>query len=134
MFLALSGRKCAQAIHHDLKVHLQPRSAPLTTTDVDQLPANIDSAVFSLRSGPTANMSGAGLELPGYSANKRMRNYRINRLPPDGKVQLVYEGTIASEGGKGIFNMPRAALDGNGVDLDSSSGWLPLARKLPGQP
>ncbi len=86
---------------------------------------NTGSAVFTLRSSLTVKAPGVELELLGDTAEGRVRHYRINRLPPDGKVQLNYEGDIASEGTKGSFDMPESVLRSDGVYLDGGSAWVP---------
>ena len=86
---------------------------------------NTDSTVFSLRSSLSVKAHGVELETLDNSADGRVRHYRINRLPPDGKVQLSYEGKITSEGTKGTFDMPESVLGSDGVYLDGGSDWVP---------
>ena len=86
---------------------------------------NTDSTVFTLRSSLSVIAPGVELESLGNTADGRVSHYRINRLPPDRKVQLSYEGKITSEGTKGIFDMPESVLGSDGVYLDGGSAWVP---------
>ena len=82
----------AETVHHDLHVKLLPNDAGISVVDNIQLPANINSVDFSLRSDLTVKASGLELVLLGESDAGRLRHYRIKRLPGDGKVQLNYAG------------------------------------------
>ena len=123
--LTASNIFAGEIIHHNLHVRLSPADASISVTDEVQLPAGSNSAEFSLRNGLTVKASGVELILLGKSAAGRLRHYRINRLPADGKVQLSYEGKIVSGRTKGPFNMPEAVLNTESVYLDSRSAWLP---------
>jgi len=125
ILLTVSANIRAETIHHELHVKLQPEQARISVIDYVQFPMNTDSAVFSLRSSLTVNAPGVELELLGDTAEGRVRHYRINRLPPDRKVQLYYQGNIASDGTKGTFDMPESVLSSGGVYLDGGSAWVP---------
>ncbi len=125
ILMAVSANIRAETIHHELHVKLQPEQARISVRDHVQFPMNTDSAVFSLHSSLTVTATGVELEVLGDAAEGRMRHYRINRLPPDGKVQLYYQGNISSEGSKGAFDMPESVLGPDGVYLDGGSAWVP---------
>ncbi|UCB55448.1 MAG: hypothetical protein JSW45_02660, partial [Thiotrichales bacterium] len=110
VILVASIDTCAESIHHDSRVQLRPQAAGINVTDYVQRPPDTDSSVFSSRSSLNVRAHGADLETPGDSADKRMRRHRINRLPPDGKVQLKHAGNIASARVKGTFDMPQSVL------------------------
>ena len=112
----------AESIHHDLRVRLEPQRAKLSATDNVLLHPGKDSAEFTLRSSLNLQMQGAGLEKSGYSTDVRKRHYRIYRLSSDEKVQLHYRGNITSNGLKGIFNMPDAVFEHDGVYNDGPGG------------
>ncbi|MCK4674894.1 MAG: hypothetical protein KAT61_03195, partial [Gammaproteobacteria bacterium] len=97
----------------------------ISVTDNIQLPAGSNSAEFSLRNSLTVVASGAELILLGESSTGRLRHYRINRLPADGKVQLNYQGKIVSDRTEGPFDMPESVLNTENVYLDKNSAWLP---------
>ena len=128
-FLLLIVTDCvaaaAETVHHELRVELQPLDARISVVDNIQLPANIDSADFSLRSDFTVKASGLDLVLLGESDAGRLRHYRIKRLPADGKVQLNYAGKIKSDRIQGPFNMPESVFNPEGVYLDGGSAWVP---------
>jgi hypothetical protein len=125
IILTVSADIEAETIHHELHVKLQPAQGRISVIDYVQFPMNTDSTVFSLRSSLSVKAPGVELESLGNTADSRMRHYRINRLPPDGKVQLSYEGKITSEGTKGTFDMPESVLGSDGVYLDGGSAWVP---------
>ena len=125
LILTASDIFAAEIIHHELHVSLSPAESSIIVTDIVQLPAGTNSAEFSLRNGLTVKASGAELTLLGTSAAGRLRHYRINRLPADGKVQLSYEGKIVSGQTKGPFDMPESVLSTENVYLDKRSAWLP---------
>ena len=111
----------AETIPHDLDVTLQVEHNEIVVTDNVQLPGKTCSAECSLRCGLMVEAHGAERETPSNSTDGRERHYRINRLLPDGKVQLGYRGTITSRGKKFVFNMPESGfrVDGNFGDGDS---------------
>jgi hypothetical protein len=115
----------AETVHHELRVELQPVDARISVVDNIQMPANIDSADFSLRSDFMVKASGLELILLGESDAGRLRHYRIKRLPADGKVQLNYAGKIKSGRIQRPFNMPESVFNPEGVYLDGGSGWVP---------
>ena len=115
----------AEIIHHELHVTLRPVEASISVTDNIQLPAGTDIAEFSLRNGLTVKASGVELILLGESETGRLRHYRINRLPADGKVQLNYQGKIVSGRTEGPFDMPESVLNTENVYLDNGSAWVP---------
>ena len=125
IILTVSADIGAETIHHELHVKLQLAQARISVIDYVQFPMNTGSTVFSLRSSLSVKAPGVELETLGNTADGRVRHYRINRLPPDGKVQLSYEGKITSEGTKGTFDMPEAVLGSDGVYLDGGSAWVP---------
>ena len=125
MLMTVSVNIRAETIHHELHVKLQPEQARISVRDNVQFPMNTESAVFSLRSSLTVNAPGVELEMLGDTTEGRVRHYRINRLPADGKVQLHYQGNISSDGTKGTFDMPESVLSPDGVYLDGGSAWLP---------
>ena len=116
--MAVSAGIRAETIHHELHVKLHPEQARISVRDHVQFPMNTESAVFSLRSSLTVNAPGVVLEMLGDTTEGRVRHYRINRLPADGKVQLHYQGNISSDGTKGTFDMPESVLSTDGVYLD----------------
>ena len=118
-------------IHHQLHVKLRPTENSINVSDSIQLPAGTDSTEFSLRNGLTVKAVGVELSLLGESDAGRLRHYRINRLPADGKVQLSYEGKIVSEKTVGPFDMPESVLDTENVYLDAGSAWLPVFKNFP---
>lgn len=121
----------AETVHHELQVGLQPVDSKISVVDNIQLPANIDSADFSLRSDLTVTASGLELVLLGESDAGRLRHYRLQRLPGDGKVQLNYAGRIPSGSTHGPFNMPESVLNTDGVYLDGGSAWVPRFHDYP---
>ena len=125
MLMTVSANISAETIHHELHVKLQPEQARISVRDLVQFPINTGSAVFSLRSSLTVNAPGVVLEMLDDTAEGRLRHYRINRLPADGKVQLNYQGNISSDGTKGTFDMPESVLSREGVYLDGGSAWVP---------
>jgi len=125
IILTVSADIGAETIHHELHVKLQLAQARISVIDYVQFPMNTGSTVFSLRSSLSVKAPGVELETLGNTADGRVRHYRINRLPPDGKVQLSYEGKITSEGTKGTFDMPESVLGSDGVYLDGGSAWVP---------
>ena len=128
--LSVSASVSAETIHHDLHVQLQPDQARITVVDDMQLPANTTSAEFTLRSGFTVEAPAVELILRDKSADGRLRHYQINRLPADGKVQLLYQGKVQADGTEGIFGMPDAVLDNESVYLDGGSYWVPRFKDL----
>ncbi len=125
LILTASDIFAGEIIHHKLYVKLSPANASISVIDEVQLPAGSDTAEFSLRNGLTVKASGVELTLLGKSEAGRLRHYRINRLPADGKVQLSYAGKIVSGKTKGTFDMPESVLDTENVYLDSRSAWVP---------
>ena len=125
LILTASDIFAAETIHHNLHVKLRPVEASISVTDVVQLPAGSDIVEFSLRNSLTVTASGVELSLLGESEDGRLRHYRINRLPADGKVQLSYKGRIVSGKIEKPFDMPDAVLNTENVYLDSRSAWLP---------
>jgi aminopeptidase N len=121
----------AESIHHQLNVSLNPAENSISVSDIVQLPAGTVSTEFSLRNGLTVEAVGAELTPLIESGTGRLRHYRINRLPADGKVQLSYAGKIISEKTVGPFAMPESVLDAENVYLDAGSAWLPVFRNLP---
>ena len=116
----------AETIHHDLHVTLHADQTGIAVIDFIQLPKKAESAVFSLRNSLMVVAHDAELETLGTRTDDRMRQYRINRLPADGKVQLLYQGNILSAGMEGVFNI---AMGFPGVeDPDTVSA---IAGKLP---
>ena len=134
-FLLLIVTDCvaiaAETVHHELHVELQPLDARISVVDNIQLPANSNSADFSLRSELTVKAAGLELVLLGESDAGRLRHYRIKRLPGDGKVQLNYAGKIISGSAHEPFNMPESVLNTDGVYLDGGSGWVPRFHDYP---
>lgn len=120
----------AEIIHHELHVRLHPADSSIIVTDTIQLPPGTDSAVFSLRNSLTVKAGEAELVLLGDSGT-RTRQYQINRLPADGKVQLRYQGKIISGSTEGPFDMPGSVLNTEFVYLDMSSAWTPAFRAYP---
>ncbi len=131
LVLTASAAIEAETIHHELHVKLLPEQARISVVDYLQLPANTETAVFTLRSSLTLKADGAELNLLGESADGRLRQYQLNRLPPDGKVQLGYEGIITSAGTRGPFAMPESVLGSEGVYLDGASNWVPRFDNYP---
>ena len=125
LILTASDIFAEEIIHHELHVKLHPVDASISVTDNVQLPAGTNSAEFSLRNGLTVKASGVELTLLGESETGRLRHYRINRLPADGKVQLNYQGKIVSGRTEGLFDMPEAVLNTENVYLDNGSAWVP---------
>jgi len=131
LILTVSNISAAEILHHDLHVRLQPADGSIAVIDNIQFPEGTVSAEFTLRNGltikaVTAKAGGVELSPTRQSGNGHLRYYRINRLPPDGKVQLSYEGKIVSAGTDGPFDMPESVLNTEqGVYLDSGSAWLP---------
>jgi len=125
LILTASDIFAGEIIHHNLHVRLSPADAGISVIDEVQLPAGSDYAEFSLRNGLTVKASGAELTLLGKSAAGRLRHYRINAVPADGKVQLSYQGKIVPGKTKGPFDMPEAVLSTENVYLDKRSAWLP---------
>ncbi|NOQ69836.1 MAG: hypothetical protein GQ573_07000 [Gammaproteobacteria bacterium] len=125
LILTVSDIFAEEIIHHELHVRLSPAEARISVTDNIQLPAGSNSAEFSLRNSLTVVASGAELILLGESSTGRLRHYRINRLPADGKVQLNYQGKIVSDRTEGAFDMPESVLNTENVYLDKNSAWLP---------
>ena len=118
-------------IHHQLHVKLHPTENSISVNDSIQLPAGTDSTEFSLRNGLTVKAVGVELSLLGESDTGHLRHYRINRLPPDGKLLLSYEGKIVSEKTVGPFDMPESILDTENIYLDAGSAWLPVFKDHP---
>ncbi|MFV9615611.1 MAG: M1 family metallopeptidase [Gammaproteobacteria bacterium] len=114
-----------ETIHHELHVKLRPVDASISVTDEVQLPAGTKTVEFSLRNSLSVKASGVELSLLGESKADRLRHYRINRLPADGKVQLNYEGKIIAGSTVGVFNMPESVLNAENVYLDKRSAWVP---------
>ncbi|MCG6938962.1 MAG: hypothetical protein LJE83_12430 [Gammaproteobacteria bacterium] len=131
LFLTAFDTLSAEIIHHELNVRLHPADAGIIVTDTIQLPPAAVSAVFSLRNSLTVKAGAAELVLLGESDTGRLRHYRINRLPADAKVQLIYQGKIVSGGIQGPFDMPESVLNTENVYLDKSSAWLPDFRAYP---
>lgn len=127
----VSTAAAAETIHHQLHVKLHPTENSISVSDSIQLPAATVSTEFSLRNGLTVKAVGVELTLLGESDAGRLRHYRINRLPADGKVQLSYEGKIVSEKTVGPFDMPESILDTENVYLDAGSAWLPVFKNFP---
>ena len=127
----VSTAAAAETIHHQLHVKLRPTENSISVSDSIQLPAATVSTEFSLRNGLTVKAVGVELTLLGESDAGRLRHYRINRLPADGKVQLSYEGKIVSEKTVGPFDMPESVLDTENVYLDAGSAWLPVFKNFP---
>jgi aminopeptidase N len=125
LILTASDIFAEEIIHHELHVKLRPVENSISVTDNVQLPTGTDIVEFSLRNGLTVKASGAELTLLGESETGRLRYYRINRLPADGKVQLSYQGKIVSGRTEGPFDMPESVLDTESVYLDKSSAWVP---------
>ena len=125
LILTASEIFAADILHHDLHVRLQPAESIIIVTDKVQLPAGTGSIDFSLRNGLTVKANGAELTSLGQSRTGRLRHYRINRLPADGKVQLSYQGKIVSAGTEGAFDMPESVLNTDSVYLDKGSAWVP---------
>jgi aminopeptidase N len=121
----------AETIHHQLHVKLHPSASSISVSDTVQFPAGTNSAEFSLRTGLTVKAARIELTSAGESDEGRLRHYRINRLPADGKVQLSYEGKIVSEKTVGPFDMPESVLDTDNVYLDGGSAWLPVFKNFP---
>ena len=121
----------AGTIHHDLHVKLLPAETSISVSDTIQFPAGTDSTEFSLRNGLTVTAASVELTSAGESDAGRLRHYRINRLPADGKVQLSYEGKIVSDKTVGPFDMPESVLDADNVYLDGGSAWLPVFKNFP---
>lgn len=85
--------------HHPLciKVALQAGQTAIAVNDNVRIhPPNATGVEFSPRSSLNVGTPGAGLVEPGYNPDGRVRHYRLNRLPPAGKVQLIHRGNIAS--------------------------------------
>ncbi len=127
----VSTAAVAETIHHQLHVKLRPSENSISVIDSIQLPAATVSTEFSLRTGLTVKAVGVELTLLGESDAGRLRHYRINRLPADGKVQISYEGKIVSEKTPGPFDMPESVLDTENVYLDAGSAWLPVFKSFP---
>ena len=126
LILTASNIFAAETLHHDLHVKLQPADGSISVIDNIQFPAGTVSAEFTLRKGLTVKADGVELSSIKQSSNSHLQHYRINRPPPDGKVQLSYEGKIVSAGTDGPFDMPESVLNmKEGVYLDSGSAWLP---------
>jgi hypothetical protein len=126
VILTVSNISAAEILHHDLQVRLQPADGSISVIDDIQFPAGTVSAEFTLRNGLTVKANGVELLPIEPSSNGHRQLYRINRLPPDGKVQLGYAGKIVSVGTDGPFDMPESVLNPeDGVYLDSGSAWLP---------
>ncbi len=125
LILTVSEIFAGETIHHDLHVKLRPIEASISVTATVQLPAGSNTAEFSLRNGLTVKASGPELTLLGESEAGRLRHYRINRLPADGKVQLNYEGKIVSGEIEDPFGMPESVLNTENVYLDNRSAWIP---------
>ena len=125
LILTASDIFAEEIIHHELHVKLHPVENSISVTDNIQLPAGSDIVEFSLRNSLTVNASGVELILLGESETGRLRHYRINRLPADGKVQLNYQGKIVSGRTEGPFDMPESVLNTENVYLDNSSAWVP---------
>ena len=131
LILTASEIFAAEIIHHELHVKLHPVDASISVTDNVQLPAGTNGVEFSLRNSLTVKASGVELTLLGESNAGRLRHYRIDGLPADGKVQLSYEGKIVSEKTAGPFDMPESVLDTENLYLDTGSAWLPVFKKFP---
>ncbi|MBT8128579.1 MAG: M1 family peptidase [Gammaproteobacteria bacterium] len=125
LVLAVPGASGANRLHHQLQVTLIPAQSHISVVDDIQFPANTRTAEFSLGSSLTLETPGIEHEILGVSSDGRSRHYRINRLPAQGKVQLVYQGNISTQGTRGPFDMPDALLGPEGVFLDGSSRWIP---------
>ncbi|MGD8802824.1 MAG: M1 family aminopeptidase [Gammaproteobacteria bacterium] len=131
LVLTASVNVSAEIIHHELQVKLYPQQSRMSVIDDMQLPAETDSADFTLRSSFTVVAPGVELIVRGQSADGRLRHYQINRLPADGKVQLLYEGNILSDSVQGPFGMPDSVLDGDTVYLGGGSYWVPRIEDFP---
>ena len=125
LLLADSDAAIADKLHHQLQVRLIPAKSHISVVDVIQFPANTKSAEFSLGGSLTLKTPGVEHEVLGESSDGHTRHYRINRLPAQGKVQLVYQGNISTQGTRGPFDMPDALLGPEGLYLDGSSHWIP---------
>lgn len=126
LILTASKIFAAEILHHDLHVKLQPADGSISVIDNIQFPVGTVSAEFTLRKGLTVKADGVELSPIKQSSNSHLQHYRINRPPPDGKVQLSYEGKIVSAGTDGPFDMPESVLNSEeGVYLDGGSAWLP---------
>jgi len=126
LILTASKIFAAEILHHDLHVRLQPADGSISVIDNIQFPAGTVSAEFTLRKGLSVKADGVELSSIKQTGNSHLQHYRINRPPPDGKVQLSYEGKIVSAGTDGPFDMPESVLNTEeGVYLDSGSAWLP---------
>ena len=129
--VSTAAAAAAETIHHQLHVKLRPAENSISVSDSIQLPAATVSTEFSLRDSLTVKAVGVELSLLGESDAGRLRHYRMNRLPADGKVQLNYEGKIVSEKTVGPFDMPESVLDTENVYLDAGSAWLPVFKNFP---
>ena len=125
LILTVSEIFAAETIHHELHVKLRPIDASISVTATVQLPEGSNTAEFSLRNGLTVKAGGLELTLLGESEAGRLRHYRINRLPANGKVQLSYEGKIVSGEIEDPFGMPESLLNTENVYLDKRSAWIP---------
>jgi hypothetical protein len=99
--------------------------------DVIQLPAGTVSADFTLRSSFSVEAPDVELTVRGQSADGRLRYYQLNRLPADGKVQLLYQGNILADSVQGPFGMPDSVLDVDAVYLGGGSHWVPRIEDFP---
>ncbi len=122
----------AENIHHELQVTLYPQQSRLSVIDDMQLPPGTVSADFTLSSSFTVKAPDVELSVRGQSADGRLRHYQLNRLPADGKVQLLYQGNILSDSVQGPFDMPDSVLDGDAVYLGGGSHWVPRIEHFSG--
>jgi hypothetical protein len=90
--LAVAGAASANRLHHQLQVSLIPAQSYINAVDVIRLALDTGTAVLSPGSSPSLLAHGIEHEILGVSSNGRSRHYRINRLPGQGKVQLLYQG------------------------------------------
>jgi hypothetical protein len=131
LVLTASVNVSAEDIHHQLQVTLQPQQSRLSVIDDIQLPPGTVSANFTLRSSFTVKALDVELTVRGQSADGRLRHYQLNRLPADGKVQLLYQGNVLSDNVQGPFGMPDSVLDGDAVYLGGGSHWIPRIEDIP---
>ena len=105
VILTIASRTEALNLHHDLHLKLQLQAAPPAVIDAVQPWDMADHSAFS----PVGSLpipSYARPAKPGRPADKRMHIFSNKRPRPDGKVQPVFEGTIASEGMQFVLDFP----------------------------
>ena len=133
ILVVLSISAKAEPVKHNLKIELQPDQSVITIIDNLQLPSGIQQAVFSLNKNLRITVEGGKLVSLSSADNNHRRYYQLSRLSADGKVQLKYQGKIATTKSRDLAGMPDTVFNKDSIYLDGNSGWYPQFSQHPWQ-